>query len=247
MDKNYSIGSWITLGHLSIAEVMAGAGFDWLCVDLEHSVIDYYDLQVLLNAIQGKGVKAFARIGANDSTIIKRVLDAGANGIICPMVNTPEDAKRLVSNVKYPPLGTRGVGLARAQNYGLDEGFENYKTNSANNITIIAQIEHIDGLKNFRKIVEVEGIDGTFIGPYDLSGSIGKPGRYDDDNVKEMLVSYEKMAKESGKLMGFHVIKPEYELVQEKIDKGYNFIAFSIDTLFLGQSCRNELKKRKKL
>lgn len=237
------IGSWITVNHMAIAEIMATAGFDWLCIDLEHSVIDYYGLQVLISTIQGKGVKAFARVGGNDAIIIKRVLDAGVDGIICPMINNKEDAEKLVSNVKYPPLGTRGVGLGRAQHYGLDQGFEKYKNQKADQIEIIAQIEHHEGVRNMDEIASVEGIDGTFIGPYDLSGSMGKPGMYDDEDVKALIATYEEKAKASGKAMGFHVIQPDHTLLKEKVDKGYNFIAFSIDTLFLGMNCRKELEQ----
>jgi 2-keto-3-deoxy-L-rhamnonate aldolase RhmA len=245
MKNKLSLGSWITLGHMGIVEVMAGAGFDWLCIDLEHSVIDYYDVQVLISTIQSKKLKAFVRVGANDATIIKRVLDAGADGIICPMINDAAQTRQLVSHVKYPSAGSRGVGLARAQNYGLDSGFEIYKDVRAKEVIIIAQIEHYEAIVNLEEIIEVDGLDGTFIGPYDLSGSMGKPGQFEDEDVKEMLVKYESLAKKNGKYMGFHVIKPEASLVKEKIIKGYDFIAFSIDTLFLGTLCRNELLKIK--
>jgi 2-keto-3-deoxy-L-rhamnonate aldolase RhmA len=238
-DNSIKIGSWITLNHMGIAEVMATAGFSWLCLDLEHSVIDYYGMQVMISTIQSKGVKAYVRVGGNDAMQLKRVCDAGVDGIICPMINTKEEAMQLVSNIKYPPKGTRGVGLARAQNYGLDEGFEKYKTK---HIDVIAQIEHYKAIENIEDIMNVEGIDGTFIGPYDLSGSMGKPGLYEEEDVKEQIVRYEQKAKASGKLMGFHVIQPKHELVKEKINKGYNFIAFSIDTLFLGVNCREQMK-----
>ncbi len=243
MRRKVEIGSWVTLGHMGITEVMAGAGFDWLCIDVEHSVIDYYALQVLISSIQFKKCRAYVRVGANDATIIKRVLDAGADGIICPMINNAIEAKLLVSNVKYPPHGNRGVGLARAQNYGLDNGFETYKDSKAKEVIIIAQIEHYKAIQELEQIIEVEGLDGTFIGPYDLSGSLGKPGQYDDNDVKMMLLKYESIASLSDKYMGFHVINPDAELVNEKISKGYNFIAFSIDTLFLGSLCRSEMQK----
>lgn len=243
--KEYTIGSWITIGHLSIAEILAGAGFDWLCIDLEHSVIDYQSLQILLTAIQAKNIKGYVRVGDNDATIIKRVLDAGADGIICPMISTKEEAEKLVSYVKYPPIGKRGVGLARAQNYGLDGGFPNYRNHIADEIPIIAQIEHYEGVNNLAEILSVDGIDGTFIGPFDLSGSLGKPGQYDDDDVKEVMRQYEVTAAASNKLMGYHVIEPDVKLVQDKISKGYNFIAFSLDSLFLGESCRTHLKDLK--
>ncbi len=234
-----TIGSWITLNHFSIAEIMADAGFDWLCVDMEHSVIDYYEAQQIIATIQAKGIKAFVRVGENNARIIKRVLDAGANGIIVPMVNSREDALRAINAVKYPPKGNRGVGLARAQKYGF--GFEDYKDNYADDIKLIVQIEHVDAVKNLEDILSLEDIDGTFIGPYDLSGSMGKPGKYDDEDVKEVLRRYEEIVKNYAKLIGFHVIQPDYKLVLDKIEKGYNFIAFSLDTIFLGSIVQQQM------
>lgn len=241
--KEVSIGSWITLNHISIAEIMADAGFDWLCVDMEHSVIDYFEAQLLIATIQAKGVKAFVRVGENNTRIIKRVLDAGADGIVVPSVNSKADALKAVESVQYPPKGKRGVGLARAQNYGF--GFEEYREGKAKEITLIAQIEHINAINELEDIINTEGIDGTFIGPYDLSGSMGKPGNYNDEDVKQVLIQYEEIAKKYDKLIGFHVIQPDHNLVLEKIKKGYNFIAFSLDTLFLGTLARNELKNLK--
>ena len=234
-----TIGSWITLNNPSIAEIMANAGFDWLCVDLEHSVTDYFEAQQLIMAIQSKGIKAFVRVGENNTRIIKRILDAGVDGIIVPSVNSAEEALKVVESVKYPPLGKRGVGLARAQKYGF--GFEYYRDNIANNIKIIVQIEHINAIKNLESILKVDGIDGTFIGPYDLSGSMGKPGAWNDQDVMEALEFYENTVKKYNKLIGFHVIQPDHRLVLEKIDKGYNFIAFSLDVLFLGSKAKSEL------
>ena len=241
--KKTSIGSWVTLNHFSIVEIMADAGFDWLCVDMEHSVTDYSEAQMLIATIQSKGIKAYVRVGENNNRIIKRVLDAGADGIIVPMVNSKEDAIDAVKSVKYPPLGTRGVGLARAQGYGFD--FENYKNNKADNIKLIVQIEHIDAVNNLEDILSLDGIDGTFIGPYDLSGSMGKPGNYNDDDVIEIIRKYEETAKKYNKLIGYHIIEPDYNLVNEKVESGYNFIAFSLDTLFLGTIIRNQIKKIK--
>lgn len=241
--KNFSLGSWITLNHNSIAEIMSASGFDWLCVDMEHSVTDYSEAQMLIATIQSKGIKAYVRVGENNNRIIKRVLDAGADGIIVPMVNSKEDAIDAVKSVKYPPLGTRGVGLARAQGYGFD--FENYKNNKADNIKLIVQIEHVDAVNNLEDILSLEHIDGTFIGPYDLSGSMGKPGNYNDNDVKEIINKYEDLALKTNKLMGFHVIEPNHKLVIEKIEKGYNFIAFSLDTLFMGTIAKNEISKIK--
>lgn len=238
-----TIGSWITLNNPSIAEIMSDAGFDWLCIDMEHSVTDYFEAQQLIMAIQGKGIKAFVRVGENNSRIIKRILDAGADGIIVPSVSSREEAIKAVQAVKYPPEGKRGVGLARAQSYGF--GFESYKDDKAKHVKLIVQIEHIDAVNNLESIIEVDGVDGTFIGPYDLSGSMGKPGRYDDEDVKEALQKYETVAKRYNKLMGFHVIQPSYDLVVEKMNKGYDFIAFSLDILFLGTIAREQMSQLK--
>jgi len=238
--KKVSIGSWITLNHFSIAEIMADAGFDWLCVDLEHSVIDYYEAEKLIAAIQAKGCAPYVRVGENSPLIIKRMLDAGAIGIIVPSVNSKKDAERAVKAVKYPPLGNRGVGLARAQDYGF--GFSDYSKNINEKTKVIVQIEHIEAIKNLKEILSVDGINGTIIGPYDLSGSIGKPGKYNDPKVIDALKKYEKISKELKKPFGYHVIEPDFKLVIEKIKSGYTIIAFSLDTIFLGTICRNQIK-----
>lgn len=239
MNKKVVIGTWITLGHIGVAEILSDAGFDWLCVDMEHSAIDYLEAAQLIVAIQGKGKKAFVRVGENNTRIIKRVLDAGADGIIVPSVNSKLDAIKAVNAVKYPPMGQRGVGLSRAQSYGF--GFEEYRDAKIKEIQLIAQIEHINAIKELDDIINIDGIDGTFIGPYDLSGSMGKPGQYDDEDVRKALQDYENIAAKYEKLVGFHVIQPSYELVIEKANKGYNFIAFSLDTLFLGGLARQQL------
>ena len=238
--KNISLGSWITLGHTSLAEIMADAGFDWLCIDLEHSVIDYSELLQLIMAIQGKGRKAFVRIGENNSRIIKRVLDAGPDGIIVPNVKSVKEAQMAVNSFKYPPIGERGVGLARAQGYGFD--FENYRDNKTKELKLIVQIEHINAIKELDLILQTEGIDGTFIGPYDLSGSLGKTGKLNDPKVLSAIDSYLKIAKKYNKLIGFHVVPIDHNLVADKIREGYNFIAFGFDAYFLGSSIRNQLK-----
>lgn len=236
-----SIGSWITLNNASVAEILSDAGFDWLCIDMEHSVTDYAEAQQLILTIQSKGLKAFVRVGENNTRIIKRVLDAGADGIIVPSVNSLKEAKSAVQAVKYPPEGKRGVGLARAQSYGF--GFEEYKDVGTKNIKLILQIEHINAIDELDQIIALSGVDGTFIGPYDLSGSMGKPGQWDEPEVKLIIEKYELTAKKYNKLIGYHVIQPDFNLVLNKIEKGYNFIAFSLDSLFLGTIAREQMKK----
>ncbi|MDC3350503.1 aldolase/citrate lyase family protein [Flavobacteriaceae bacterium] len=238
--KKTSIGSWITLNHPSIAEVMGDSGFDWLCIDLEHTVTDFYETQILISTIQSKGIKAYVRVGENNSLIIKRVLDAGADGIIVPMINSLQDAKKAIEYIKYPPNGKRGVGLSRAQGYGFD--FENYRDVKSKKIEFIAQIEHYKAIEELESIIQLDGVDGTFIGPYDLSGSIGRAGELDSVELLRLVKQYEEIAKKYNKHIGYHVVPIDYKLVQEKINSGYNFIAFGFDVYFLGSSIRDQFK-----
>src|SRR4030042_353486 len=125
LNNELTIGSWITIGHHSIIEIMASAKFDWLTIDLEHSVIDLSKAQEMISQIQASRISALVRVSKNEEVVIKRVMDAGANGVIVPSVNSGAEAEQAVAYVKYPPSGRRGVGLTRAQNYGI--GFKEYK------------------------------------------------------------------------------------------------------------------------
>jgi len=238
--REITIGSWITLGHTSIAEIMAKAGFEWLVIDMEHSVITLDIAQQLIQVIEGCGVIPLVRVGENNPNIIKRVMDAGAHGVIVPMVNTSDDAKAAVKAVRYPPLGTRGVGLARAQGYG--DRFDEYAATVNKESIVIVQIEYVDAVNNIESIVSVEGIDGCIIGPYDLSGSLGVAGKFDHPDVLAALKKVEQTCQERKVALGMHVIQPDYRLVIDQVAKGYSFIGFSLDILFLGNSCREQLK-----
>lgn len=238
-----TIGSWITLGNQAIVEIMATAGFDWLTIDLEHSVINIQEAQNLIAQIQANGMQALVRVSKNEEVVIKRVLDAGADGIIVPMIRNAKEAKMAVDFAKYPPIGKRGVGLARAQKYGI--GFEEYKERLNNDLVIIAQIEHIEAVKNLEGILSVSGIDGIIIGPYDLSGSMNKPGRFNEPDVKAAICRVEEICKKVNKPLGYHVIQPDSKELQKRIDLGYTFLAFSLDFLFLGEKAREEMRKIK--
>jgi len=238
--KKITLGSWVTIGHQSIVEIMASAGFDWLTIDMEHSAITLDKAQELILTIQSKKINAFVRVGANDEVLIKRVMDAGADGVIVPMINSKNDAEKAVNAVKYPPQGSRGVGLARAQNYGI--GFEDYKDWLQENSIVIAQIEHQDAVENINEIIEVDGIDAIIIGPYDLSASLGIPGELDNPLLTKSIQIVESSCKEASFTMGYHVIKPDHREVLEKIKSCYSFIGFSLDFYFLGDKARSEMK-----
>jgi len=231
-----SIGSWITIGHPVVAEIMSAAGFDWLTIDLEHSAIGIERAEELIRIIDLSGVKPFVRLSSNNSVQIKRVMDSGAHGIIVPMIKTAEEARKAVRAVHYPPLGDRSVGLARAQKYGV--GFENYFDWQRDSAMVIVQIEHIEAVNNIQEIFSVEGISGYLIGPYDLSASMGIPGEFEH---KEMLAALEiiKSAAELNRVpSGYHIVEPDVVELQKKLREGYKFIAYGVDMRMLDIACR---------
>jgi len=239
LNNKLSIGSWVTIPQQAIIEILSTAGFEWLTIDLEHSAIDFETAQNLIGHIQANGMEALVRVSKNDEVIIKRVLDAGANGIIVPLVKNAEEAKQAVSFAKYPPKGIRGVGLSRAQHYGLN--FESYKEWVNTNLVVIIQVEHIDAVNNIAEILDVEGVDGIIVGPYDLSASMGKPGRFEDKDVINALKKLDKITLSKKKPLGFHVISSNHEKMIEKINQKYSFLAFSLDFFFLGDKVRSEM------
>lgn len=243
--REVTFGSWLTIGSTVTSEIMARTGYDWLTVDMEHSAITLDIAQEMIRVIDLCGVPALVRVGHNQPNLIKRVMDCGATGVIVPMVNSRHEAEQAVDSVKYPPRGFRGVGLARAQKYGCS--FEDYKQWNEEHSVVIVQVEHIDAVNNLEAILDVEGVDGFIVGPYDLSGSLGRPGQFDHPDVKDALDQVRKVAKDKNALAGFHVIPPDLEPVYEKLDEGYKFIAHSLDLMFLGAGCRHavaEVSKR---
>jgi 2-dehydro-3-deoxyglucarate aldolase len=245
-DGETTIGSWITIGHTVVAEIMAKAGFDWLTVDMEHSAITLAEAQQLVQVIDLSGCVPLVRVGANDANLIKRAMDCGAHGVLVPMVNSRDDAERAVSSVRYPPRGTRGVGLARAQYYGAD--FERYREWNEGESVVIVQVEHIEAVKNLEAIVNVEGVDGFIVGPYDLSGSIGFPGQFEHPEVADALAEVRRVAEQCDTVAGYHVIPPEPAQFIERVEQGFRFVAYSLDILLLGGSSRDGVQTiRRKL
>ncbi|MEZ0391610.1 MAG: HpcH/HpaI aldolase/citrate lyase family protein [Pseudobdellovibrionaceae bacterium] len=242
--KSTTIGSWLSSGSMIIADLMTKAGLDWLVLDHEHSMMDYETIQGLIVQTQANRCLSFVRVGANDALIIKKFLDAGADGVIVPMIKSLAEAKQAVQNVYYPTTGSRGVGLYRAQAYSY--GFEDYVERHQKELVLIVQIEHIQALQELEQILQVPEIDGIIVGPYDLSASMGIPGQFEHPEFLKALKKIESLAKGSGKAMGVHVIQPEHQQVLEKQKAGYNFIAFSLDFLLLGKKLRDELGSIKK-
>ena len=243
LTRKLSIGSWLTIPHQSVVEILGTANFEWLAIDIEHAAIDFETVFNLIGHIQGNEMQALVRVSKNEEVVIKRVLDSGADGVIIPMIKNREDALKAINFTKYPPEGKRGVGLNRAQKYGT--AFKSYSDWVKNNIVLIAQIEHIDAVKNLEEILSVEGIDGIIVGPYDLSASMGFPGEYDREDVKEALSQIDVICKKMNKSLGFHVIESDHNKVLDKVEKNYSFLAFSLDFFFLGDKAREEMKMLK--
>ncbi|MFW9986093.1 MAG: HpcH/HpaI aldolase/citrate lyase family protein [Candidatus Odinarchaeota archaeon] len=236
-----TVGSWITLAHTSIAEIMSMAGFDWLTVDMEHSVITIREAEELIRVIDLCGVVPLVRLSANDPVQIKRVMDAGAHGVIVPMVNSVAEAEQAVSAVRYPSQGTRGVGLARAQGYG--SSFDKYLDWVNKESIVIVQVEHIDAVNNLEAILAVDGVDGFIVGPYDLSGSLGVPGQFEHPMMKEAMQRIETVGIASGKALGIHVVEPDVVEFKKRVEQGYRFIAYSLDIRMLDCACRDGLER----
>lgn len=230
------LGTWVTLGHSSIAEVFAKAGFDWVVVDLEHSTISIEQAGELIRTIDLAGVSPLVRLTSNDTNLIKRVMDAGAHGIVVPNVNSPEDAKTAVAGTRYAPRGHRGVGLARAQKYG--PGFTDYLEWQKDGPIVIVQIEHQSALDQLEKIFTTPGVDGFIIGPYDLSCSMGMPGEFERPEFISAIKQILQAGIRVGCPAGIHIVEPDPERLRQSISEGYRFIAYSVDIRMLDASAR---------
>ncbi len=231
-----SIGTWITLGHPAIPEIFASSGFDWLAIDLEHSAITLGEAEELIRIIDLKNVIPLVRLSSNNAEQIKRVMDAGAHGIIVPMVNNADQAAQAVAAVKYPPIGTRSFGLARAQGYGTS--FEKYQQWQREDSIVVVQIEHIEAVENLTEILKVPGVDAYFVGPYDLSGSLGIPGQFDHPDFLQAMQKIKRVGAKSGKPGGRHIIEPDPSLLEAAIREGDQFIAYSLDIRMLDKCSR---------
>lgn len=238
-----TLGSWITLGHPAIAEIMASAGFDWLVLDMEHSVLELGEVQILIQVLDGQHCPAIVRLTSNHPDQIKRVMDAGATGVMVPMIKSVTDAKAAVQAVYYPPQGQRGVGLARAQGYGAR--FTEYRNWLEKNAVIVAMIEHIDAVNAIDSILSVDGIDAYIIGPYDLSGSMGRVGEFNHPEVQSAIDRVLKAGNRLGKPGGIHVIEPNQDELRQRIDDGFSFIGYGLDIRILDTLCRKHIQSIK--
>ena len=235
--SDISIGTWLSLYSEAIAELLVKAGYEWITVDLEHSAINIDQAEKLIRVIDLAGAKPFVRVSSNDEVQIKRVLDAGALGIIVPMVNSQEDVMKAVNAVNYPPIGSRGMGLARAQGYGEAQAKKTYIENTSKEIELYIQIESKEALDNLDDIFS-QKINGYIIGPYDLSASMGIAGDFSNPDFINTELKIIETAKQYDIKCGYHIVEPDEDELEHRKSQGYNFIAYSVDFRMLDVMAR---------
>ncbi len=229
--------AWTSLSHPSITEIFTRTGVDFIGIDIEHSTISQEQSQRIIAASQAGGTLCLPRVASHNMEMIKRLLDSGADGIIVPMVNTPEDVEQLISWFKFSPLGKRSFGIARAQGYGFD--FDEYAKNWNASSSLIVQIESIQGVENIERILSFEEIDGAMVGPYDLSGSLGIPGQLDHPRVVEAGKKVIAACAKYAKACGTQVIEPNMESVKKAFSTGYTFVVLASDVFLLWKWSEN--------
>ena len=229
MKKN-SIGTWICSYNMINLEILTNSEFEWFTIDLEHSAMSLDQCFSIVSFIKSSTKKScFVRMSDLSQSNIKRVLDFGVDGIILPMVKDQNDIKNIIDAAHYPPVGSRGTGLFRAQEHG--DNFENYIKNSYENTKIIIQIEHIDAINNLEVLLKEKHINGLIIGPYDLSASLGEPGNFESEKFKNAITKFEDLCSNTDKDMGYHIAFPDTDKLKNLLNSGYNFIGYSTDIL----------------
>lgn len=236
-----ALGGWIMIGHPAIAELMAGEGFDWIGVDLEHTTTDVRTFYEMALAVQGTGCDLLARLHSCDPVLAKLVLDAGAQGVIVPSVNTPQQAAQAAAMTRFPPDGTRGVSLCRATDYGRN--FSNYFAHHNDEVLVAVMLEHIDAVGQADAILATPGIDAAFIGPYDLSASMGLAGQLDHPDVLAAQKTVLEACARHHVAPGIHVVPVDGEELARRVAAGFRFVACGTDGRFILHGCREMLRK----
>lgn len=237
-------GSWLFTGSPDMAEILGNVGFEAIMIDHEHGSGTLEAAIHQHRAIRScSDTSVLMRIPSNDPVMVKRALDAGMEGIMFPAVNTVADAKMAVDACRFPPNGSRGMGLgaARAALYGHKTA--EYLKHFEDNMMVICQIETKEAVGNIEQIAAVDGVDMLFIGPYDLSGSIGKLGQFDDPEVKALFEEARDRIKATGKWLG--CISTGAERTNEMFDEGFDFLLCASETALVSTAAENLLDQLK--
>jgi len=220
------VNGWLAIPSVISAETMAHQGWDSLCVDTQHGVVDYQDAVGMFAAISTTDVVPIARVNWLDPGIIMKMLDAGAYGIICPMISTPDQAEKFIGACRYPPRGYRSFGPIRALLYGGPD----YAKHANDTVIPFAMIETAEALDNLDEILSVEGLDAIYVGPADLSLALGCTPKLDQTEkpVVEAIDLIVRKAREHGVVAGLHNGSPEYAV--KMIENGYQFVSIQSDS-----------------
>ena len=232
------IGLWLSSTTSYMAEIAATSGYDWLLIDGEHAPNTVQDLYHQLQAIAPYASQPVIRPIEGSKALIKQVLDIGAQTLLIPMVDSAEQARQVVSSTRYPPLGERGVGasVARAARWGR---VEHYMAQSNASLCLLVQVESKTALDNLDEILDVDGIDGVFIGPADLSASLGYPDNAGHPEVQRIIEESIRRIRTAGKAAGFLAVDPA--MAQKCLQWGANFVAVGVDTMLYSEALDSRL------
>jgi len=237
-----TLGCWIHTGNAMAAELLGQLGFDWVMIDTEHGPLQLETITSVMQAMRGMDTLPFVRVAWNDLVLIKRAFDCGAYGVMIPMVCSKEEAERAVQYVKIPPLGIRGIARTRSLNYGLD--MKDYLAKANDEMMTIVQIEHVKAVENLKEILSVEGLDVIFIGPGDLSISMGYAGQMDHPEVQETINYIVENALKAGIPVG--TISGSPEDTNKRFDQGFQFICLNGDLHFMRVAAMDALQRVKR-
>lgn len=241
-DGKVCLGATITMSSPVVAEIMSHLEYDWLWFETEHTAMSEESVLAMLQATNGSNVSTIVRVPWNDKTMIKRILDTGPDGIIVPLVRTKKDAEDAVKAMKYPPLGERGAGLARAQCYGLHMG--EYMGSANDEVMTILMIEHIEAVNNIEEILAVPGVDSVMVGALDLSGSMNILGQMGEPQLEEAIQKVLAACKKAGVSCGIIAFDPNQ--ARERIAQGFTNIVVGMDVVYLGSAAKGSLELVKK-
>jgi len=221
------VGGWLTTASPIVAEAMASCGFDWIAVDMEHGPVAETEVPAMFMAVERHGAAPVVRLPSADPYLARRMLDLGAVGLIVPVVESADAFTAFARHCFYPPVGTRGVGLSRANAWGAT--FDDYVRDFRP--TLIAQIETRKGAAAARDIAALDSVDGLFVGPYDLSADLGAAGDFTTPAYKAALENIKAACAKSGKAAGIHQVEPDAAQLRARRDEAYTFIAYGTDML----------------
>ena len=232
-----TIGLWLSLANTYSAEAMSKLGFDWVCVDMQHGLIDYTDLVNMLPAISNSDATPLVRVPWNEPYEIMKVLDAGAYGVIVPMVNNRKEAEQAVMACRYPPLGNRSFGPIRGALYGG----RGYALEANDQIACIAMIETAEGIANADEIMSTSGLNGIYIGPADLALSMGLPAMGDQPQDEHLVVVKELLEKCKAHKIAAGIHTSSLEYAQKYLALGFNFVTLGSESGHMAKNAAREL------